>query len=142
MKLPFTVDMPNSEKSAPALVETLIQQAEQAGASDIHLQLAGPLAQIMFRLDGVMTPASMLTDDIAERVFGRIKFLAKLKTYQNSLPQDGRIDKASVGACANTVWASGVPIACPPDTAAEFLLSNGWPLIHIFAQKSATMVPG
>jgi general secretion pathway protein E len=28
---------------------------------------------------------------VAERVFGRIKFLARLKTYQESLPQDGRI---------------------------------------------------
>jgi len=29
-------------------------------------------------------------------VFGRIKFLANLKTYQESLPQDGRIDRTSL----------------------------------------------
>jgi type II secretory ATPase GspE/PulE/Tfp pilus assembly ATPase PilB-like protein len=55
-------------------------------------------AAIWFRLDGVMTPASELAPEIAERVFGRIKFLARLKTYQESMPQDGRIDKGSLSA--------------------------------------------
>jgi type II secretory ATPase GspE/PulE/Tfp pilus assembly ATPase PilB-like protein len=45
-----------------------------------------------------MTPAPMIGEPMAERVFGRIKFLAKLKTYQESLPQDGRIDRADLGA--------------------------------------------
>ena len=48
-----------------------------------------------------MTPTAELPTDIAERVFGRIKFLAKLKTYQESLPQDGRIDQATVGASSD-----------------------------------------
>ena len=84
--------------SAPAILEDLVQRAERAGASDIHLQMAGQAAQVAFRLDGVMTPVSELPEEIAERVFGRIKFLARLKTYQQSLPQDGRIDKAEVRA--------------------------------------------
>jgi general secretion pathway protein E len=84
--------------SAPDLLEQLIHRAERAGASDIHLQMAGPTAQVAFRLDGVMTPVSELPEAIAERVFGRIKFLSRLKTYQESLPQDGRIDKAEVRA--------------------------------------------
>lgn len=83
---------------APKWLETLIQQAERAEASDIHLQMAGTAASVLFRLDGVMTPASQLPAPLAERVFGRIKFLARLKTYQESLPQDGRIDKDSVHA--------------------------------------------
>jgi type II secretory ATPase GspE/PulE/Tfp pilus assembly ATPase PilB-like protein len=53
-------------------------------------------AQVSFRLDGLMTDAQMLGADVAERVFGRIKFLARLKTYQESLPQDGRIDRAEI----------------------------------------------
>jgi len=35
---------------------------------------------------------------VAERVFGRIKFLARLKTYQESLPQDGRIARDDLGS--------------------------------------------
>jgi type II secretory ATPase GspE/PulE/Tfp pilus assembly ATPase PilB-like protein len=79
-------------------LEELVHRAEAAGASDIHLQMLGKSAEVAFRLDGVMTPASTLPEEIAERVFGRIKFLAKLKTYQQSLPQDGRIDKADLAA--------------------------------------------
>ena len=54
-----------------------------------------------FRLDGVIAAASELPDDVAERVFGRIKFLAHLKTYQDSLPQDGRIEKDQIGASSD-----------------------------------------
>lgn len=87
-----------AESSAPKILEELVRQAEQAGASDIHLQMTGKSAQVCFRLDGVMTPGSALPEDVASLVFGRIKFLARLKTYQESLPQDGRIEKADLGA--------------------------------------------
>jgi len=86
------------ETAAPEVLERLIRQAEQAGASDIHLHLRGQTAEVCFRLDGVLTPASELPAHVAERVCGRIKFLARLKTYQDSLPQDGRIDRQEAGA--------------------------------------------
>jgi general secretion pathway protein E len=79
------------EPSAPKVLEELVHQAERAGASDIHLQMRGKSAEVAFRLNGVITPGNELPVEIAERVFGRIKFLARLKTYQESLPQDGRI---------------------------------------------------
>jgi general secretion pathway protein E len=81
------------EVSAPKLLEELVQRAERTGASDVHLQMRGKSADVAFRLDGVMAPAEELPADIAGRMFGRIKFLARLKTYQESLPQDGRIPR-------------------------------------------------
>jgi general secretion pathway protein E len=86
----------HSAATAPEVLEQLIATAERAGASDIHLQMRDRVAEVSFRLDGVLSPVSTLAEDIAERVFGRIKFLARLKTYQESLPQDGRIDRADV----------------------------------------------
>lgn len=86
------------EQSAPEVLEALVQQAERAEASDIHLHISGSSASVSFRLDGVMTPVAAWTAELAERVFGRIKFLSRLKTYQESLPQDGRIDKADLRA--------------------------------------------
>ena len=83
--------------SAPEILEQLVRQAERAGASDIHLQMRSKTAEVGFRLDGVIVPGRELTNDIAERVFGRIKFLARLKTYQESLPQDGRIAHDELG---------------------------------------------
>src|SRR5437899_779005 len=86
------------ESSAPQVLEDLVHQAERANASDIHLQMRSESALVSFRLDGVMTAASEIPASLAERVFGRIKFLARLKTYQESLPQDGRIDKTGLKA--------------------------------------------
>ena len=88
---------PGDEKlpatSAPEVLENLVRLAERAGASDIHLQMRGKSAEVGFRLDGIITPGRELPAEIAERVFGRVKFLARLKTYQESLPQDGRISR-------------------------------------------------
>jgi len=82
---------------AIGLLEDLVQHAEQARASDIHLHIRGATAEVAFRLDGVITPIKELPAEIAERILGRIKYLARLKTYQDSLPQDGRIDGHAVG---------------------------------------------
>src|SRR5258706_13744751 len=83
---------------APVILEQLVRQAERAGASDIHLQMRGKTADIAFRLDGVLAPVAGFSAEIAGRVFGRIKFLSRLKTYQESLPQDGRIDRQELGS--------------------------------------------
>jgi len=85
-----------ADLSAPKVLENLVQQAERANASDIHLQKTAATTQIAFRLDGIVTPVSDLPAELADHVFGRIKFLARLKTYQDSMPQDGRIDKADI----------------------------------------------
>src|ERR1039457_3952536 len=90
-KIQTVADEKTSAASAPQVLENLVRLAERAGASDIHLQMRGKSAEVGFRLDGVITPVRELPAEIAERVFGRVKFLARLKTYQESLPQDGRI---------------------------------------------------
>jgi type II secretory ATPase GspE/PulE/Tfp pilus assembly ATPase PilB-like protein len=82
---------------APAVLEALLKRAEAARASDVHLQANGPVVGMAFRLDGRMTPVGELHEPLGERVLGRIKYLARLKTYQESLPQDGRIDRQDVG---------------------------------------------
>ena len=61
-----------------------------------------------FRLDGIITPVRELPAEIAERVFGRIKFLARLKTYQESLPQDGRIGRDEL-KCQNDLRVATYP---------------------------------
>lgn len=84
---------------APSVVSDLVRRAEAAGASDIHLQTATDRsAEVSFRLDGLLAPVLTLPAGIAERVFGRIKYLARLQTWQDSLPQDGRIERAELGS--------------------------------------------
>jgi type II secretory ATPase GspE/PulE/Tfp pilus assembly ATPase PilB-like protein len=117
---------PPEDNTAPQRLLELARQAEQAGASDIHLQMIGRLAQVSFRLDGVMTPISVLPEELAERVFGRIKFLAKLKTYQESLPQDGRIDRADLGT------HSDLRVATYPTVTGEKIV------LRLFTEESGT----
>jgi type II secretory ATPase GspE/PulE/Tfp pilus assembly ATPase PilB-like protein len=95
-------------ETAPAILEQLVRQAERAGASDIHLQMRGKAAEVGFRLDGLITPVRELPADIADRVFGRIKFLARLKTYQETLPQDGRISRDEL-KCKNDIRVATYP---------------------------------
>lgn len=94
--------------AAPAVLEQLVQQAERAEASDIHLQMRGKVAEVGFRLDGLITPVRELPAEVAERVFGRIKFLARLKTYQELLPQDGRISRDEL-KCKNDIRVATYP---------------------------------
>jgi len=86
--------------AAPEVVEDLVRRAERAGASDIHFQAGPDGAAVAFRLDGLLTSVTRLPGELAARVLGRIKFLARLKTYQDSLPQEGRIARELLGtAC-------------------------------------------
>ena len=48
-------------------------------------------------MDGMLTRIESFDAQAAERVLGRIKYLAKLQTWQNSTPQDGRIPKDDAG---------------------------------------------
>ena len=93
---------------APEMLESLVHQAECAGASDVHLQRRDKVAEVHFRLDGVIVPVNSLPAEVAERIFGRIKFLARLKTYQESLPQDGRIGRDELG-CKNDIRVATYP---------------------------------
>ncbi len=86
---------------APAALESLLDRAERAGASDVHLQTGAGGVGVAFRLDGVMQPIDVIPGELGARVLGRIKYLAKLKTYQDQLPQDGRIGRSEVGSRAD-----------------------------------------
>lgn len=103
----------DSDSPAAKLLLELLRQAEQAGASDIHLHRRQDDAEVGFRLDGVLAPVRTIPAELADRLLGRIKFLAKLKTYQESLPQDGRIDRADVSA------ASDIRVATYPTITGE-----------------------
>jgi general secretion pathway protein E len=118
-----------SQISAPEYLENLIKEAEQANASDIHLQMLGAEASVSFRLDGVMAAPRKLPAELAERVLGRIKFLARLKTYQESLPQDGRIDKAAVNA------RSDIRVATYPTVTGEKIV------LRLFNASSTRTLP-
>ena len=123
---PLRTNPEEAEHSAPNLLESLVCQAEKVGASDIHLQMVGKSAEVSFRLDGLMTRVTELPESIAERVFGRIKYLARLKTYQDSLPR-------TVGSTGQTCRRGVTSGSRPTQPSPVRKLSFGYSTIRLFA---------
>ena len=84
--------------AAPEVLAQWVHEAEADGASDLHLQVGPHGADVSLRLDGVLVPWRTVPGELGRRLLGRIKYLAKLQTYQDALPQDGRIERADLGA--------------------------------------------
>ncbi|HUB36340.1 MAG TPA: ATPase, T2SS/T4P/T4SS family [Solirubrobacteraceae bacterium] len=72
------------------LVHSVIAQAVQQGASDIHFNPEEGDAKVLFRIDGVLAPAATIKRRMATGVISRIKIMADLDIAERRLPQDGR----------------------------------------------------
>lgn len=94
---PKTAPIPDSEPDAPAAVAHLLAEAHAAEASDLHLQSSNSGIEVHWRVDGVLHPRPGFEAPLAGRVIGRIKYLARLRTFQDALPQDGRISATDAG---------------------------------------------
>ncbi|HUT33743.1 MAG TPA: ATPase, T2SS/T4P/T4SS family [Planctomycetota bacterium] len=123
------------ERSAPEVLEELVRCAEAGGASDIHLHRGPERTEVAFRLDGCLARVEALPDELARHVFGRIKYLARLKTYQESLPQEGRIEKANLGA------RSDVRVATYPTVTGEKIVLRLFSSCEVLALEQLGLRP-
>ncbi len=72
------------------LVNVLLLDAVQMGASDIHVESMSPGLRIRYRLDGVLQDVSSLSDQYSAAVVSRIKIMAGLDIAERRRAQDGR----------------------------------------------------
>lgn len=73
------------------LVRSTLFDALKADASDIHFEMQAEGLVIKYRLDGVLTQALVLQDQVmAEQAVSRIKVMAELDITEQRIPQDGR----------------------------------------------------
>lgn len=72
-------------------VNTLIREAMDQGASDVHLEAASEGAVTRFRVDGVLSAANAPPPEHRDAVISRIKLLSDLDIAEHRRPQDGRI---------------------------------------------------
>jgi type IV pilus assembly protein PilB len=77
------------------LVNSIILQAAEDGASDVHFLPQGRGLVVKVRLDGVMHEIERIPERHTAGVITRVKVLAKLDIAEHRKPQDGRI---SIGA--------------------------------------------
>jgi type IV pilus assembly protein PilB len=73
------------------LVNSVIFQAAEDGASDIHFMPEEDSLVVRFRVDGVLQEIQRIPKRMASGVTTRLKVLAKLDIAERRRPQDGRI---------------------------------------------------
>jgi len=80
------------DRDAPIikLVHSIVAQAVQQGASDIHVNPEEGDTRVQFRVDGVLSPAATVKRRMAMGVISRIKIMADLDISEKRMPQDGR----------------------------------------------------
>jgi general secretion pathway protein E len=71
------------------LVNYLLIDAIEAGASDIHIEPWESTLVVRVRLSGVLTELVHLPLALMEKLAGRLKVMANLISYQTGLPQEG-----------------------------------------------------
>ncbi|HRY22296.1 MAG TPA: GspE/PulE family protein [Candidatus Dojkabacteria bacterium] len=78
--------------SAPVarIVNSMLQYAVTAKASDIHIEPLEKRVRVRFRINGIMAERLSLPRDLAPAIVSRIKILSNLKIDERRLPQDGR----------------------------------------------------
>ncbi len=78
------------EAPVTKIVATLIQDAVEGGASDIHIENTGEKVRVRFRVDGVLRTSIVLPVNVHAAIVARIKVLASLRLDEKRKPQDGR----------------------------------------------------
>jgi type IV pilus assembly protein PilB len=93
------VDLRESAEDAPVikLVHSIIAQAAERGASDIHFEPQPDETgqsrelRVRMRIDGVLTDETTVPKRMVAGVVSRIKIMSELDISERRLPQDGRV---------------------------------------------------
>jgi general secretion pathway protein E len=98
-ELPEPEDLLESEDDAPIirLVNALLAQAVQEGASDIHIEPFENRLSVRFRVDGVLREVMAPRRSLAPLLASRVKVMSRLDIAEKRLPQDGRISLRIAG---------------------------------------------
>jgi general secretion pathway protein E len=79
------------------LVDSLLTDAIQQTASDVHVEPAADGFELRFRIDGILETRQKLEQPVGRAVVARLMVMAKLLTYRMDVPQEGRISLATAG---------------------------------------------
>jgi type IV pilus assembly protein PilB len=98
------------------LVNSLIAQAVEEGASDVHFEPQESRdMRVRYRIDGVLVETTQIPKRMNAGVVSRIKIMADLDIAERRLPQDGRVSLRVEGHAIDIrvvsipgVWGEGV----------------------------------
>ncbi len=105
-------DLLETKEEAPIirLLNLILSEAIQQGASDIHFEPYENDLKVRYRIDGVLQSRHSPPREYQGQLITRIKVLAKLDIAEHRLPQDGRI-KLKMGGREIDFRVSTVPVA-------------------------------
>jgi type IV pilus assembly protein PilB len=86
-------DLRASAEDAPVikLVFSILGQAVNERASDIHFEAEEGEMRVRFRIDGVLREAARVPKRMVSGVISRIKIMSELDIAEKRVPQDGRV---------------------------------------------------
>jgi type IV pilus assembly protein PilB len=87
-----------SEAPIVRMVNSMILQAAEDGASDLHFEAQEDGLIVRFRIDGVLHEVQRIPRRLTPGVITRLKVLAKLDIAERRRPQDGRISLRAAAA--------------------------------------------
>ena len=87
------VNLTENADDAPVvkLVNQIVAQAVEQGASDVHLAPTEKDLRVRFRVDGVLRDITTVPRRMAAGVVSRVKIMSELDIAERRLPQDGRV---------------------------------------------------
>src|SRR5579862_1250426 len=94
------LEMEDGVSDAPLvrLVNSIIFEAAEDGASDVHFEPQADSLVVRFRIDGVLHETQRIPKRSAIGITTRLKVLSKLDIAERRKPQDGRISLAASAA--------------------------------------------
>jgi type IV pilus assembly protein PilB len=84
------------------LVNSIIAQAVEELASDIHFEPEGRDMRVRFRVDGVLRETTTIPRRMVPGVVSRVKIMADLDIAEKRVPQDGRVSLTVEGHAIDT----------------------------------------
>lgn len=99
----------SSESPVIRMLNVMLTEAIQQGASDIHFEPLENGLGVRYRIDGVLQQRHAPPKDFQSQLTTRIKVMARLDIAEHRLPQDGRI-KLRMGGRQIDFRVSTVPV--------------------------------
>lgn len=99
----------SSQNPTVRVLNSLIMDAIQQGASDIHFEPREKGLMVRYRIDGILQKRHSPSKDVQSQMLTRLKVMAKMDIAEHRLPQDGRI-KLNVGDREIDFRVSTIPI--------------------------------
>ena len=72
------------------LVHSIVAEAIDQGASDIHIDPTEGDIRVLFRVDGVLSQTATLKRSMAASIVSRVKIMSEMDISERRIPQDGR----------------------------------------------------